>query len=81
MRKTQKRKLSSVNENQLETLEDFLVFLKNLGVLADHHVVCRLYRAPITTYLNGTVDSQWCSLYEIEEIVIVEANGYGAAEG
>lgn len=68
------RKLSSINEDQLETLGSVLELLKSLSVVGDYHIISKRYYDTITSYRSSSpglsVDSSWCSLYEVEKIVL-----------
>lgn len=74
-----KRKLSQLNEDQLESLEEMLKFLNKLGALPAHHVMYRRYHDTVTTYRsspNWQVDSMWASLYDIERIFVVDGKDH-----
>lgn len=73
--KKKNRKFSAITENQLETLESFLDFLRSLGVFRAYYLDSRRYMDTVTSHKLGITDSQWCDLYDVEEILIANADG------
>lgn len=78
MQKITTRKLGSMSEDQLETLEYLLGFLKSLSVISEYHILSRSFHDTVTTYHRASsalsVNSQWCSLYDVEGIIIVDGS-------
>ena len=69
-----KRKLSALNEDQLDTLEDLLTFLKKLRVFQDYYVNSKRYYDTVTTFTKNSAVSQWANLYDVEGIVVVDGH-------
>lgn len=70
-----RRKLSAITENQLETMQYFFDFLKDIGVFKAYYIDTRRYMDTVTTHAMGVTDAMWTNLYEVEEIMIANSDG------